>query len=430
MTPEEHFRSIGITNGFAPKAGIDPVLIRTELADGLENAIKLDKAAEIEEITHSAYEKIRLQLPKELGHIMSEHERADLYSNREITLNKRYAKKFSRQFVNEIVVENKKLTITSNSIDQFIGDITSATTFNAVRLPHGFWDTLNFLEELENAISSLEPLSHLNQDEIRSLSIRMGRHIRGRIDNFSECYIDDVLAAISDSDFISRSRIAIAFKGYPTHDERIYHTGKDDDQRLLKRLRKIIEAFPDTCHFDDGMQFKRWAISGDLNKLFSAVKHEKIIMIGPEAFNDISKRLLLEDVEYFKIPDFDVQDVRYQIYDEVTAACKKSIDKNGLSPLILTQSGGSFVFWLSNKLLSDHPQLRICDIGGALDIYAMDRVKGRNWLKIYFKQIMENSNLRGYYERLSDLDPYENIMPIEIGVMGKFNKLRRKLFKF
>lgn len=402
-TPLDHFIARGDAEGFKPVPTFDPIVYRL-LNPGVAAGRSL-----IHYLEHHASQPADLTVERALPSVRETKPfnpnaglKFDLDAERDE--NASHARKFSDAVVTDVPTASGTFKLAAPAPDTLLRRLTLDRPFAFARLPHGIWDSLFMRKHYRERIAGAIARRDIAAAQIDTLASRFCDEIYPRRGVFAEHFLDEFLmdiAALPDDD---RFLNAVAFKGYPTADERLFARSK-----TLAPMAARLDFFGK--HLDparplyDAMVWKRWLISGALSVLPELVRDRPVILLGADRLHSLGVRWKLPHFLHVKIPPALSQTLRFGILDRCRAAVDEAVEiaraRNTKRPVFILQ-GGSFAYWLIYRLFKINPDIFYIDLGQALHAWFWDipDVELAPWGERYGRTIVENCNLGPYYEEL------------------------------
>lgn len=271
------------------------------------------------------------------------------------------------------------LTCFAPSFEAFHQRIVDQVPTTYVKVPHGFWDSLLFVEREQQRLRADPRFERLNDEQCFSLACRMISTVQPGKGVHAEGFYADLLAelapALEDPDLT----IAFSFKGYPTWDDRLFIMPGNADAEHA-RVQMLERHVPAGYDFADGTMFKRWTLSGDLPTLMETLASRPVVVIGSALIEPIIARFDFGRAIFHEIPALNTHWQRYALVDAVDAIMRRFATDE--APVVLTQAGGSLSFWLLLRLRRRFPHASFLDLGQALNPYLVDEPNAP-WMREY-----------------------------------------------
>jgi hypothetical protein len=242
-------------------------------------------------------------------------------------------------------------------------------------------------------------------------------------ENFKHEVLDKIDSNKKKKSFFS----AVAFKGYPTWDNRLF-LGNKSNPESSRQIKHFAELFNPDDEVYDATLWKRWVISGALKDFPGLCRSRHVFLVGPQQFSDLGRRWELSRFTHIKIPDANTHSQRHvvlkRVIDSIEGVTRDTINNHSNpAPIVLFQCGGSMGYWSISRLFERYPNIFFIDLGQAFDGWYMDKEKPRNtvFCQLYSLKIIENMNSDGYYTDLLG-DHYKSVIQ---ECKKQYSKLRR-----
>lgn len=408
--PLDHYIARGDAEGFKPNAVFDPIVYRI-LHPDVEAGRSLvryldDRGSDPLGLTVSqALPSVREKKPFNPNAGL----KFDLEAEREE--NNLHARRFSDAVVADVPTASGTFKLMAPTPDAFFSRLIRDQPFALARLPHGFWDSLAMREHYRARIAGAVTDRDIAAAHIDTLANRLCDEVYPRRGVFAEHFLDEMLGDISHMPKDDRFLNAVAFKGYPTADERLFARSKSLAP-MTGRLDFFGKHFDPSRPLYDAMVWKRWLVSGALSALPELVRDRPVILLGADRLNSLGTRWHLTHFLHVTIPAEGSYVFRFEILDR----CREAIDeavgiaraRNTKHPVFILQ-GGSFACWLIHRLFRTNPDIFYIDLGQALHAWFWDipEIELAPWGERYGRTIVENCNLGRYYEELGARLPAE-----------------------
>lgn len=376
-----HFLTSGLAKGHLPSANFDPVLYRLAVADcGQANPLLhyLDHKAHVaiprlEEVFPDLIEKFKRKVP--------EIARAPAPKPEKLQRHLANLDKVALERSMGVEIDGANYCVLVPTPEFFFNLLRRNQPFAFARLPHGFWDSLSVHERI-----AAEPLLvPLTLAERRALASRIGRAAQPHHGNFVEGFFDEISELVRQRRDVPQFFNAIAFKGFPTPDEYLFNANATPEHRA-DRLKLLGKMFAPGDRLVDASFWKRLAFSGHLTALPSLCRNRKVVLIGPDYFHDMDRRLDLPRFTHVSIPRQLSHRIRWQLLDQVRATLADQAQEPGERPVVLMQCGGSLAYWLISQLFSWRSDIFYIDLGQALNIWFTDVAEMPTFEWIHFYQ--------------------------------------------
>jgi hypothetical protein len=431
--PWQHFLNKGLDSGFRPSKRFDPVLYKI---------LKFKESGSVEQLLEqysNNEDKDRLKFDstnfqKIIPHFSDINITPKLLydshldvSQDDFKKNVEHAARFSEKGETTFSHANNTYKLIIPEPQFFLNKILKNEPFAAARLPHGFWDYLSLIKDVEKNFSNSIIPGLLNEAELESITVRfLGEHFPN-LGAIKENFTHEVLDKIDSNKEKKNFFTAIAFKGYPTWDNRLF-LGNKNNPESSRQIKHFTEYFNPDDEIYDATLWKRWVISGALKGLPDLCRSRQVFLVGPQQFSDLGRRWELSRFTHIKIPDSNTHAQRHVVLkraiDSIEGVTRDTLNNHSNpAPIVLFQCGGSLAFWSISRLFEKYPGIYFIDMGQALDGWYMDQDKIRSTIgsRLYGLQIIENLNSDGYYTNLLG-DDYK---PIQQELKKACSKLRR-----
>ncbi|MEO1612894.1 MAG: hypothetical protein AAFU55_11180, partial [Pseudomonadota bacterium] len=272
--------------------------------------------------------------------------------------------------------------------------------------PHGFWDMMGRLAEITPIVSAL--WGPLDETALRRLGLRILRRIFPANPLLAENFVEELLGVIADAG--DASPVCIALKAHPETPDLPFGTADPSPRRAAAAMAAVETAFPVPRVFEDGIAWKRFVAAGSLGEILPAIRARRVVLIANAGFADLGARWRLPDFHHLEIPPRDSHLDRYAIFERLAASLEALLpsDPSAPGPLVLTQAGGSFSFWLMHRLRRRAPNAGYLDVGQALNPWFLDDpATGKPemlWLQDYWEDIFEANDLDAFYRDILQVD--------------------------
>lgn len=300
-------------------------------------------------------------------------------------------------------IDGRDYSIVTPSAAAIFGRLESDRPFALPRLPHGFWDGLLMLSAVRADIAVRTKGMPFSAAEIDLLAIRLCDELMPDMGIYRENFLAELrdgVAVAADNENLLRS---ISFKGKPTSDGRVFGRVEAFGEDEMAQLRMFAEFFPPGVPLYESMVWKRFAYSGDLARLPAEAVAHPVVLVGAEHVASLGERWRLEHFLRVPIP-LNSYDQRQEILDR----CKAGVDwarvaaaRHGLKRPIVLLQGGSFAYWLIDRLFAWDSANFYIDLGQALNIWFLDnRRLHKKWITFHARLVMENCGLDEFYASL------------------------------
>jgi hypothetical protein len=208
------------------------------------------------------------------------------------------------------------------------------------------------------------------------------------------------------------SPVCLAFKAHPEMPDGLFGTCDPGPHRYAAATRLIGEIFPDGHVFEDGIAWKRYVATGSISSILPVIRDCCVVLVANAGFADLGARWDLPRFHHLVIPPRRSHLDRFEILQRLSRELAEiaAVLPTGTAPLVLTQAGGSFSFWLLHRLRQVCPTGSFIDIGQALNPWFLDDpATGKPemlWLQEYWKDIFAANGLAELYRRVMGIaDP-------------------------
>ena len=261
------------------------------------------------------------------------------------------------------------LTMFSPSFDEVHQRIIDRTPTTFVKVPHGFWDSLLFVEAEQRRLRDDPRFARLDDAQCFALACRMVAEVQPEKGVYADGFYDDLLAELATAVRDDELLIGFSYKGYPTWDNRLFIVPGNTDEEVA-RIRLLERYLPPGYAFCDGTLLKRWTLSGRIATLMESLVSRPVVIVGAEAVQPVIGQFGLERAVFHRIPPRNSHWHRYQLFDEV-AEILSGMDPAD-APVVLTRAGGSLSFWLLLRLRRRFPTATFLDVGQSLNPFLID----------------------------------------------------------
>lgn len=283
-----------------------------------------------------------------------------------------------------IKFEELNYTINIPSYFEFKERLTNDQPFSIIRWTHGLWDHLYTLEVIRKLLNNKLKNSSASDDVILALANRICAILFPKIGAFANGFSSEIINDLENLSFSHNVYHSVAFKGYPTQDEKIFNVKKVLPSHL-GRLALFTKYFKPQNPIYDSNFYKRWVISGLGKEIPDLIRNRNVILIANDLFNDLNCRWNLKrSFTHIQIDRGMSQRFRNQILERCREAINRTIMPNSLSPIVLFQAG-SLAPWLISRLYKDYPNAFYIDMGQALNFWFMDKAEllRAHWMQVY-----------------------------------------------
>jgi len=316
----------------------------------------------------------------------------------EAETNRRAAKSFGDGYATTLKAGSRTYEIVAPSADDFLNLLDKPQPVSFVKLPHGFWDILQFIRLYQKQLRNAHGSDLLSEEQLWRLAIRVtGAHTNRRENFYTENFANELFDIFEAMDFPDSLHLGLSFKGIPTADNRIWNVPDFPVEAQERRLNFLAEHFPQDATFWDGTLFKRWCISGDLTRVSEALKHRPILLIASDIFRGLGDELGWRNWRHMVIPQADSHSMRYRLLEQAVAEIE-GIGGDKVKPVVISQTGGTLALWYYAKLHKRFPSMSFLDIGQGLNIWRLNDVVFWPWLTTFGRQMIENNDLGNFYD--------------------------------
>lgn len=396
--PLEHFLAAGQHRDYKPNAAFDPLvyLVRFPEAKGpgpVEHYLRNRGGSSPDMSARSVFPDI--PVPK-MGPLAEDIYQRDCLENMSVSSD------FRRAQATGFEVDGHRFQLLAPAADDVFGRLRDDRPFAFSRLPHGFWDGLLMLRDVREQVVKQAPTGLFSDEQLENLSIRLCDELLPDMGIYGE----NVLAEIFR---YARAPIpagylrSVAFKPYPTADERLFWNTTELGRDEIYRLRQYVEHFRSDAPVYDATTWKRWAFSGDLKALPVAARERPLVLVGASRVGDLGARWRLPWFIHLEIPLDSYRD-RYEILQRCRQAvieARAMADSHGTKRPIILLQGGSFAYWLIERLFAWDPSVFYLDLGQTLHTWFLDiKTLRARWTRMHPRMMMQNCDLDAYYRSL------------------------------
>lgn len=315
----------------------------------------------------------------------------------------RAARSFSKPHTVEFEIDRRPYTLKGLDSQFLIDRLRLDQPVTMARLPHGFWDWLLRRDQHRTLLERNEAFASLNETQKNHATVRVLFEKFGDKGVLVENQIPELLELLGSRPRDSRFLHLIAFRGFPLHDPNILFRSSMDNLTPpdLDRLRIFSSYFPPEEPLYDGFYWKRGVISGGFRDLPEACRDHPVILFGSDRLAQLGERWALPCFKHIQIPRRNSQTLRFEWIERLRGALQEahemSAEQDLKSPVLLTQCGGSFAYWILSKLFDDFPDVFLLDMGQALNAWCLETSQRMGWDKLYGRAIIENLGLEQTY---------------------------------
>lgn len=292
------------------------------------------------------------------------------------------------------------LRIVTPKAAQFLDRIACNKPFGFARLPHGFWDSVAAVDEVTRPLLANRHV-RLTEGMAKLLAIRFLKEQKPQNGAFEERVLDEFLENLNQRREQPDLFESISVFGYPTADDSsLVMTSAQPD--IQERISAILQYYGKKDTVLDATSWKRWLITGALQRLPELCRAHPVMLVGPESLRGIGDAWSLKQFDVLAIPRGNSQKFRHDMLKNIARQLGSMTRQSGEStetPIVLFQCGGSFAFWLITQLIDKFPQCFFLDMGQALNAWCYDVEVNTQftWNKLYLRTIIRNNGLEEYY---------------------------------
>jgi hypothetical protein len=405
VDPLDHFLMSGMNLGLKPNAGFDP-LIRRLQNPGLNNEDLLRQlAASDVSVPDPAVATVLPIQP--LDHMIPPRT-----VNNDDEANVSAANSYGLTRTTRFSVGERRYSLLAPAAQMFMDRLREDRPFAFARITHGDWDSLLAYEHCREQVRTEASAFGLDAMQSDRLALRHCDQVLGAMEVYVENFLFELMDDLRDHSRIDYMLHGIAFKGYPTADERLFEWSLDDrlHQTDIERLRLFSRYFDPTETLYDATVWKRWLIADRLGELPALARDRPVIFMGGHRVATLGERWALPWFLHIPIPAEHAYPLRYQLLD----ACRQAIDEanaiarrnNAKRPIFILQ-GSSFAYWFIAQLFPECPDIFYLDFGQAIhawfyDVAEIDRV---NWGRIFGPTIVRRNGLEEFYRDRGVAEP-------------------------
>lgn len=402
-----HFVQVGLEIGYKPNPTFDPIVYRMLHPHRGGKSLIIDaltryRGKEWDLRPRAAFGRIR-PVTREAFRPLPNFV-ADTVSD--VAAAEQYGKAGAMEF--EIDGASRRILVPSAS--ELLQRLRDDKPFAFVRLSHGDWDCLYVFRHYRRLISQELAAKGLSDSQLDLLASRMCDDYHHREEMYAENFFCELLADLAHGCRDRRFMHAVAFKGYPTADDRPFGWSLIPTSGDGERLRIFSSYFAADEPVYDATAWKRWLIAGSAAALPTLAAERPVILMAAERLGSLGQRWSLPWLLHIPIPIEGSYPLRYNLL----AACREKIAEarelarryDTKSPLFLLQ-GSSFAYWFVRRLFATDNDIFYIDTGQALHawFYDMRDIPLLPWGRIYGPTIVRNCGLEGYYRDLGIKEP-------------------------
>lgn len=401
-----HFMAQGWRLGFKPCANFDPIvygLLHPEIGDANP---AVDALARYKGGAVPAY-GIETIMPPDLR-LASTKGTAQVSDDRSLNLER--APDYGQEAAIRFDVAGKSYALLVPPARGLLDRLADDKPFAMARISQGDWDAMWAYEHYVKQLAVLPLTRHLSEDHRRVLAARLCDCWHHEMDVYAEHFLpelySDLKSRTAHADFLH----GVAFKGYPTADERLFEWSAEPSPEDQERLALFASFFSPDETIYEATTWKRWIISGELQDLPALARQRPVILMAGDVLADLDQRWKLKWFLHIGIPLTHAYELRNGLLEHCRARVAEAKEiarrENTARPLFLMQ-GSSFAYWFMKRLFETDPDVFYLDIGQALHPWFFDRreVPLRNWGRLYGPTIVENNKLEDYYRARGVADP-------------------------
>ena len=409
MEPLVHFLTVGGVRGFKPSANFDPIvysIMHPEccLANAAADALRRFNGGPVPpyEVQSIVPADLRLASTKGVSQVVDD--RSD---------NLDRAANYGQETAIAFAIDSKTYHLHVPPADDILQRIEADRPLAMARISQGDWDALWAYEYYARQLRNFPPMSRLCDDLWRLLAARLCDAWHHEMDVYAEHFLvelyGDLAAKIENPDFV----YCVAFKGYPTADERLFEWSAEPTKEDQERLRLFASFFAPEERLLEATVWKRWIISGELQDLPRLARQRPVILMAADVLADLDERWKLPWFLHIPIPVTQAYQLRNRLLEQCRAAIAEaraiSSREAAPQPLFLMQ-GSSFAYWFMKRLFETDPEVFYLDVGQALHPWFFDKhdVPLRNWGRLYGPTIVRNNKLESFYRARGVADPVIN----------------------
>ena len=407
VQPLDHFLAAGLDQGLKPNARFDP-LIRRLANPGLARVDLLRQLAG--SLGSTSDPNVAALLPiRPLSRMTPPRTLAN-----DDETNAMAADGYGRTRRTQFTAGGQSYTLLSPAPSVFLDRLRDDQPFAFARITHGDWDSLFAYEHYRAQVHQLAATSGLSASQLDRLALRHCDHVLGDMEVYAENFLfelTDDLRLHGRSDTLCHG---IAFKGYPTADERLFEWSHDDrlDPTDVEKLRLFSSYFAPNETLYDATLWKRWLIADGLGELPALARDRPVILMGSDRITTLGERWVLPWFLHIQIPAEHSYPLRYQLLDRCLAAITEAnalaVRHNTKRPLFVLQ-GSSFAYWFIVRLVAEHPDLFYLDFGQAIHawFYDIPEIDLVNWGRVFGRTIVRRNGLEAFYRARGIPDPID-----------------------
>ncbi|MEM8571455.1 MAG: hypothetical protein AAGG56_11145 [Pseudomonadota bacterium] len=395
-SPEAHYAAFGLEKGFLPSPAFDPIAY-IYANPSVSPRAAWAHARLTDAVRAPDYVALASKIPEKLWYRYPEYKLSKEAQDAETAANRQAAQSYSEGYETALNSGEKQYRIVAPSAHEFLDLLERPEPVSFVKVPHGFWDSLQFIGLYQDQLRAKEGSRALTDEQLWRLATRVtAAHVTRNSSFFTENFAYELFGMFKKRDFPEHLRLGLSFKGIPTADNRIWNTPDFPPEAQKRRLDFLEDLFPNTTTFWDGTLFKRWCISGDLSRVSDALKNRPIVLIASGIFRGLGDDLGWTNWRHLEIPPKDSHHVRYKLLAEIVDAIE-AIGGNAVKPVVVAQTGGTLAFWYFVQLSHRFPSASLLDFGQAINIWRLQDAVFYPWLTTYGRQMIDNNRLEKIY---------------------------------
>ncbi|MGE4192816.1 MAG: hypothetical protein AB7E51_05460 [Pseudodesulfovibrio sp.] len=307
----------------------------------------------------------------------------------------------------------RSYTLESPPSEFLLTTIRENKPFGFMRRPEGGWDFLATIGKMAKDIEERGG-DGLSEPERLRLALRIANRAtlcEGKwadmfrywnqvlAENFWLEIIEDMRAPRSGSNLVQ----AVAFKGYPTLENRLFvFPGADPaaDPNIPRVLDTFAEYYPDaSTPLFDATYMKRGVVSGGFAALPEVCREHPVLLIGPPWCGSIGQRWGLTRFRHLSIPWHGAVGARHALLARCREALESLPRNDSALPVFLFQCGGCVAAWLMTRLERDFPDCIYLDMGQSVDAWCLDESFSSMfpWVRIFRESMVRNLGLEYLY---------------------------------
>ncbi len=320
-----------------------------------------------------------------------------------------YARQFAQARRTPFTAAGKSYVLQTPSASQLLDRLRDDRPFCFARISHGDWDSCYFANcyrrQLAGALGGF-----VSDAELTMLAYRLCEELHPTYDNFAENFMFELEAGLQTRPRHPDFLMSVAFKGNPTADEAIFEGSPAIHPVDFERLEIFSRHFAPGEDVYDANVFKRWLMSGDLQRLPELARGRPVILMGADVLAQLVTRWKLPWFSHIVIPPEFSYPMRRQLLEvcrERLAEARAAARKLNLGKPLFLMQGSSFAFWFQIRLFASDPDIFSLDLGQALHawFYDVHEIPLRTWGRRYGPAIVKNCGLEDYYRELGVPEP-------------------------